>query len=109
MDDTCEDGFYYLAYTANPSDPDTTTLDYENLPPIYDVNGGNVSRADFEGDGTGLLCDDTACQPTSGGLRCSALVCEEVGRVRFFVVGSGCSFSVLLFFGVLFFWVWVLR
>ncbi|CAM9791928.1 unnamed protein product, partial [Ectocarpus fasciculatus] len=77
LDSSCADGSFYLAFSANATDPDSSQLDYDNLPPIFSADGTNVSRASFvEANGADQLCDDP-CQPASGGSTCRALSCYE--------------------------------
>lgn len=78
MDSTCADGSFYLAFSANATDPDSKELDYSNLPPVFSADGTNVSRTAFEEAVGAELCDDP-CQPASGGSTCKALSCYEVG------------------------------
>ncbi|CBJ32340.1 conserved unknown protein [Ectocarpus siliculosus] len=77
MDSSCADGSFYLAFAANATDPDSSQLDYDNLPPIFSADGTNVSRASFvAANDADQLCDDP-CQPASGGSTCRALSCYE--------------------------------
>ncbi|CAM9493483.1 unnamed protein product [Ectocarpus sp. 4 AP-2014] len=77
MDSSCADGSFYLAFAANATDPDSSQLDYDNLPPIFSADGTNVSRALFVADhDADQLCDEP-CQPASGGSTCRALSCYE--------------------------------
>lgn len=96
LDETCEDESFYLAYTANSSDPDAGLLDYTNLPDIYDASGANLSR-DSYADNAGNMCDDP-CQPTSGGVTCSALVCLEVKAYLRLAVYGGLPVHGAAFF-----------
>lgn len=90
MDSSCADGSFYLAFAANATDPDSSQLDYDNLPPIFSADGTNVSRASFvAANDADQLCDDP-CQPASGGSTCRALSCYEVRfRLTGFEVGGG--------------------
>lgn len=89
MDSSCADGSFYLAFAANATDPDSSQLDYSNLPPIFSADGTNVSRASFvAANDADQLCDDP-CQPASGGSTCRALSCYEVRRCRFYGVRAG--------------------
>ncbi|CAM9907116.1 unnamed protein product, partial [Ectocarpus sp. 13 AM-2016] len=77
MDSSCADGSFYLAFAANATDPDSSQLDYDNLPPIFSADGTNVSRALFvAANDADQLCDDP-CQRASGGSTCRALSCYE--------------------------------